>query len=269
TADPDVAATAAAAGVDRIFVDLEERGKALRQAGRDTVISGHTLEDVSRVRERVPAGSLLVRINPPHAGTAEEVESALAAGADILMLPMFESVGEVVSTAACIGGRVAFVPLVETAAALRAVPDVVAVPGVSELYIGLNDLHFSLGRDFLFEPLAEGLLDAVAAACAQAGVPFGFGGVARVGQGDLPAEWILGEHVRLGSTAVILSRAFTHGADGGHIPGDGSALRRELDRLREVEAELRRRTPQEVSGNRRRLVRRVNELARAARPSPG
>ena len=39
-------------------------------------------------------------------------------------------------------------------------------------------------------------------------MPFGFGGIARIGEGDLPSDNILGEHVRLGSTSVILSRTF-------------------------------------------------------------
>lgn len=39
-------------------------------------------------------------------------------------------------------------------------------------------------------------------------IPFGFGGIARIGEGDLPSDYILGEHVRLGSTSVILSRTF-------------------------------------------------------------
>ena len=36
----------------------------------------------------------------------------------------------------------------------------------------------------------------------------GFGGIARLGFGMLPAEHVIAEHYRLGSTAVILSRSF-------------------------------------------------------------
>ena len=39
-------------------------------------------------------------------------------------------------------------------------------------------------------------------------MPFGFGGIARIGDGMLPAEKILAEHIRLGSSSVILSRTF-------------------------------------------------------------
>ena len=40
------------------------------------------------------------------------------------------------------------------------------------------------------------------------GIPYGFGGVARLGMGLLPAEKVIMEHYRLGSTRAILSRAF-------------------------------------------------------------
>ena len=39
-------------------------------------------------------------------------------------------------------------------------------------------------------------------------MPFGIGGIARVGEGMLPAELLLAEHVRLGSTGAIISRTF-------------------------------------------------------------
>ncbi len=42
----------------------------------------------------------------------------------------------------------------------------------------------------------------------KAGIPYGFGGIAAIGKGELPAERIITEHYRLGSTRVILSRSF-------------------------------------------------------------
>ena len=48
TKDPAVARIAQAAGVDRIFVDMEYIGKAQRQGGMDTVQNHHTVEDVAR-----------------------------------------------------------------------------------------------------------------------------------------------------------------------------------------------------------------------------
>ena len=69
-------------------------------------------------------------------------------------------------------------------------------------------LHISMGLSFMFELLSDGLVEYVANKCKAKGVPFGFGGIARIGDGMLPAERILAEHVRLGSSSVILSRTF-------------------------------------------------------------
>ncbi|MBY0408131.1 MAG: hypothetical protein K2Q01_10600, partial [Rickettsiales bacterium] len=64
------------------------------------------------------------------------------------------------------------------------------------------------GLDFLFEPLGVGLLDWMANHIKAHGKPFGFGGIATMHSGELPAERILAEHVRLGSSCVILSSRF-------------------------------------------------------------
>ena len=60
----------------------------------------------------------------------------------------------------------------------------------------------------MFELVADGTVENICARFAQTGKPYGFGGIARVGGGALPAEKIIGEHVRLGSSRVILSRSF-------------------------------------------------------------
>ena len=42
----------------------------------------------------------------------------------------------------------------------------------------------------------------------ESGIPYGFGGISHLGDGLLPAEMIVTEHYRLGSTRAILSRGF-------------------------------------------------------------
>ena len=49
TNQPDVAQIAEAAGVDRIFVDMEYIGQFERQGGMDTVQSHHTIDDIAAV----------------------------------------------------------------------------------------------------------------------------------------------------------------------------------------------------------------------------
>lgn len=199
------------AGVDRIFYDLEYIGKAERQRGRDTVKYHNDIELIPELRKVINKSSLLVRTNPIHAYTVVEVEKAIQYGADYLMLPMTMDRADVEHYVNLVAGRAKVIIMVETAAALARIDDILDVQGVDEIFIGLNDLHISLGLNFLFEPLAGGLVDYIADKCRTKGVPFGFGGIARIGDGILPADMILGEHVRLGSSSVILSRTFKGG----------------------------------------------------------
>ena len=204
----ELAKFAQAHGADRIFVDLEINGKMQRQGHLSTVISRHELADVERLRPHVKPGALLVRINPLDHASELEIDQVIDAGADLIMLPMFSTPAEVAEFVRLVRARARTMLLVETVGAMETLADCIAVKGVDEVHIGLNDLHLELGRDFMFELLAEGLVDAMAEVLNAAAMPFGIGGVARVGEGLLPAELILAEHARLGSTAAILSRTF-------------------------------------------------------------
>lgn len=209
TNQPAYAATAAAVGVNRIFVDLEYIGKEQRQGGMDTVKSHHTVDDVKAVREVVKApAQLLVRVNPLYEGSAEEIDAVIGAGADIVMLPMWTSAAEVRELVRLVGGRARVMPLLETAQAADALDEVLELDGVDEIYIGLNDLHLSKKQPFIFCPLADGTVDGLCEKMRAAGMQYGFGGIAAMEGGLLPGALVLGEHVRLGSGAVILSRSF-------------------------------------------------------------
>jgi ribosomal-protein-alanine acetyltransferase len=118
TSDPRTARTADAAGVDRIGVDLDRLGKAERQVGLGSWISPHTVDDLRRLRPVVARGRLLARVNPVHDGTATEVEAVLAAGATVLMLPMFRSARDVGRFVELVAGRARVVGLLETREAL-------------------------------------------------------------------------------------------------------------------------------------------------------
>lgn len=209
TNQPAYAAAAVAAGVDRMFVDLEYIGKEQRQGGMDTVKSYHTVDDVRAVREVIKApAELLVRVNPLYEGSAEEIDAVIGAGADIVMLPMWTSAAEVREFIRLVGGRARVMPLLETAQAADAIDGVLTLDGVDEIYIGLNDLHLSKKQSFIFCPLADGTVDGLCKTMQAAGMPYGFGGIAAMEDGLLPGALVLGEHVRLGSGAVILSRSF-------------------------------------------------------------
>ena len=207
-ADPKSAAEAQEAGVDRIFYDLEYIGKAERQRGRDTVKSLNSIDDIPSVRSVLTTSQLLVRTNPIHAYSQSEVDKAIQYGADILMLPMVMDHHDVEQYVKMVNGRARICIMIETAASMARIDKILSVPGVDEIFVGLNDLHISMNITFMFELLSGGIVEYIADRCNRAKMPFGFGGIARIGDGLLPSDYILGEHVRLGSQSVILSRSF-------------------------------------------------------------
>ena len=208
TNDPAVARIAEKAGVNEIFVDLEKRGKEERQRGMNTVKSDHTVADAAAIRESLTKARLLVRVNPLWEGSAGEIRDAIDAGADVIMLPYFKTVGEAERFLDLCGGSVGTRLLVETTEAVENLDAILSLPGIDGIHIGLNDLHLGLGRKFMFELLCDGTVERICDIARSRRVSFGIGGVASLGQGTLPAENILAEHYRLGSSRVILSRSF-------------------------------------------------------------
>lgn len=248
----------------RVFVDLERNGKAARQQGHNTFISTHHVDDVGRIRAVLKQSKLMVRVNPYQtsnpAVSKAEVDAVLAQGVDMIMLPMFTHALELQAFAAIVAGRAPIVPLLETAGALHTLDDWIDTPGIHEVFVGLNDLHLSLGCSFMFEPLMMGHVDRVAAATKARGLRFGFGGIARMDEGVLPGHEVLAEHVRLGSRAVILSRTFnradTHAGD--------QSFEQAVAALRKAERELGLRCLELVEKDRLRTAGLIGELAELA-----
>ncbi len=236
--DPKSAIDAQNAGIDRVFYDLEYIGKAERQHGRNTVKSNNSIDNIPAIRKVVTTSELLVRTNPIHAYSQAEVDKAVEYGADILMLPMVMDHHDVEQYVAMVGGRAKVCIMIETAAAMARLDKILAVKGVDEIFVGLNDLHITMGLTFMFELLSGGLVEYIAEKCNKAGIPFGFGGIARIGEGDLPSDYILGEHVRLGSQSVILSRTFK-GLVGVDANAHAINLKEEVDKVREKMVQIR------------------------------
>ncbi len=209
-----IADIAQRAGVDRIWIDMEYIGKEERQAGMNTVKSHHTIEDILRLRPIVKTSQLMVRVNPLHEATKdycssqEEIENTIRAGAEVIMLPMFKTSADAEQFVSMVDGRAKVQLLVETAEAAANIEEICKVQGVDEIHIGLNDLHLAYGQKFMFQLLADGTVEKLCKTIKAHGIKYGFGGIARVGYGTLPAEYIMAEHYRLGSTAAILSRGF-------------------------------------------------------------
>lgn len=269
TNNPQVASIAQKAGVDRIWVDLEYIGKENRQKGMNTVKSQHAIEDIRILRPIIDKSQLMVRVNPWHKATAEycsskeEIDSVISAGADVIMLPYFKTRDEVESFIRCVDGRATTMILVETKEAAENIDDILEVPGIDEVHIGLNDLHLSYGMKFMFELLADGTVEKLCKTSANKGLKYGFGGIARVGYGMLPAEYIMGEHYRLGSTCAILSRGFCDA----NIVSDPSTIENifieGIANIRKKENELVNYTAKQFANNRKIVQEKVRAIAKS------
>lgn len=211
---PEIARIAEKAGVDRIFVDLEYIGKAARQGGMDTVQSHHTLEDVKQISKVISTAEMLVRVNPIHDKTStyssseEEINTAIQNGADIIMLPFFKTKREVERFISAVDKRAKVMLLVETPEAVENIDDILETNGIDYIHIGLNDLSLGYKKKFMFELLSDGTVEKLCKKCKDRNIEYGFGGIAALGKGQIPAEMIIKEHYRLGSTSAILSRSF-------------------------------------------------------------
>jgi len=183
-ASPAAAALLAGSGVDWLCLDAQH-GEHDDASVRDVC---------TRRDARVP-----VVVRPP-ANDAAWIGRALDAGAAGVVVPMVDDADQArAAVAACryppLGGRswgplagayggsapgareanaaVRVSVMVETAAALAAVDEIAAVPGVDEVFVGPFDLSLSLGRDvdeLVADPAGDAPLRRVVAACERAGV---------------------------------------------------------------------------------------------------
>lgn len=228
---PEIAQIAEENGVDWIFVDMEFIGKDNRQGGLDTVQNHHTIQDVRNIKGAVKIAKVLVRVNPIHKAmigtdgtiaymdSLSEIEQAVEAGADIIMLPFFHTVEEVRTFVALVkrannrcerfgNERAKACLLLETPEAAILLDEILNIPGIDMIHIGLNDLHLAMGMKFMFQLLADGIVEQLARKIKAKGIPFGFGGIASLHGGALPGSYVLKEHYRLGSSMVIVGRSF-------------------------------------------------------------
>ena len=263
TNDPAVAKIAADAGVDRIFIDMEVLGKAERQGGMDTVQSHHVPEDIAKVRAAIGnKAGIMARVNPLNPNSQAEINVSIENGADVIMLPMWRTADDMRQLVSMVGGRAKIMPLLETDTAVNNLQDAVKADGIDQMHIGLNDLHLCYHQKFMFQLLADGTVDRLCTQLRGANIPYGFGGVGRPGSGTLPAEYIIGEHYRLGSQYVILSRSF---CNTGKIT-DMDEIRRIFTEgvadIRRVERNCAAWTQEQFEENHRRVCACVDKIVR-------
>lgn len=267
TNKPAVAKIAEQAGVDWIFLDMEFIGKDARQGGMDTVQNHHTVKDVENIKRTINSAKVLVRVNPIHEtlsdypSSKDEIDMTIAAGADIVMLPFFKTSEEVKKFIGFVNGRAKTLLLLETIEAAELIDEILEIPGIDMILLGLNDMHLEMGLKFMFELLANGIVEKLGRKIKAKGIPFGFGGIATLDGGELPGSMVLKEHVRLGSSMVIVSRSFCNT----DILTDLNEVKRIFDKgivgLRALETEASNADEFYFEENRKSVVATVNKIA--------
>lgn len=266
TNNPSVAKIVEEVGVDWIFVDMEYIGKDSRQGGMDSVQNHHTVDDVKNIRKTIGKSKLLVRVNPIHEvlpnypSSKEEIERVIEAGADILMLPYFKTLKEVKQFIQFVGGRAKTLLLLETTEAAELIDEILEVPGIDMIHLGLNDLHIEKGQKFLFELLTDGTVDMLAGKIKAKGIPFGFGGIAQLNSGLLSGAAVLKEHYRLGSTMVIVSRSFCDTNVVKDMKKVREIFQKGIKEIRDLENELQTKPYTYFENNHREVVRAVKQI---------
>lgn len=238
TNDLEIAKIIDRLGVDRVWIDLEVLGKEERQKNYDSVKSKHSIRDIEVIRPVLKNAKMQVRINPINENSEKEIEEVLKAGCDYIMLPMYKSVEEVLKFVSYVKGRTKTILLLETREAADILDDVLNIEGIDEMHIGLNDLHLSMGKKFMFELLADGTIDFLCSKIQKKGIPYGFGGIASLGKGVLPAEYVIAEHYRLKSERAILSRSFCNIDNYNNYAEFEEKFKKELENVKEYENSL-------------------------------
>ena len=266
TNNPQIARIAEKYSVDRIWVDLEQIGKKERQGGMNTVQSTHTIEDVQVIRNSIEGkAKLQVRVNPIYDGSKAEIDKVLKYGADIIMLPFFSTTKEVVQFVDMVAGRARTCLLLETVGAEKNLDGILEIPGIDEIHIGLNDLHLQYHMNFMFELLSNGKVEEICNKIKGKGIPYGFGGIAKLDEGMLPARHIIAEHYRLGSTMAILSRSFYDSWIADDMEEVERTFKYGLGEIREYEKRLEKESDAFFEHNRKVVQEEVESILKVIR----
>lgn len=237
--NPSFIPQAVASGVESIIVDWEHIGKEQRQASYNTQINHDTLNDLRRVRACTKA-NIICRINSYGATTAEEVEQAIKAGTDEILLPMVRALEEVEIVLDRVDGRCGLGILIETVRAVRLSCELAFLP-LSRVYVGLNDLAIERNTPNIFTALVDGTIEHIRKFFC---VPFGFGGLTLPDRGHpIPCRLLIGEMARLGCHFSFLRRSF-------HRDMQGRDSSVEIPRLREAFKSAHLRFPKDAARDR-------------------
>ena len=119
-------------------------------------------------------------------------------------------------------------------------------------------------RFFSGSPVSQGCRK-----CQAAGLPVGFGGIAKLGDGLLPAEKVIMEHYRLGSTRAILSRTFCDNAKIESVEEIDRVFRENMAALRKYEDAVAVMTKEDFARNQADVCKAVDEIVSRIRKARG
>ena len=264
TNDPELAKYACDCGIDNIMIDLETIGKDQRQKNLDTVKSSHEPHDIKHIKKHIKnsKSKIITRINPLHKNSKIEINTSIKYGTDYIMLPMFNNKNEVKEIIDLIDNRVKLILLFETPKSIINIDSILELKKIDEAFIGLNDLSIAFNLNFMFELLPSSLIELMTKKFKKRKIPFGIGGISRIGSGKLDSKLILSEHVRLGSTKVIISRSFTNKAKNLMELNRMMDLQNEISLLTSEYNSLKKLNYSVVSENKKQVLSTLEEIVK-------
>ncbi len=192
-------------GASAIIIDLENKGKDIRQSGFDTEINSHSIADIEKLKQ-LAGIRVICRINGFNTDTHNEIERVIAAGADEILLPMVTMQADVERCLSLISGRCLLGIMLETREVLAFSSRLEAYP-LARVYVGLNDLRISRGSPSIFDAISNGTIDTLRQQFPN--IPFGFAGLTIPGHGHpVPVHLLTAELARLDCDFTFLRRSF-------------------------------------------------------------
>ena len=213
----------------------------------------HTVDDVAAIKNVVNQAKVLVRVNPVHdalpnySSSKDEIDAVINAGADIIMLPFFKTIREVEEFIGYVDNRAKTCLLVETPEAAGILEQIIKVPGIDMIHIGL----------------ADGSVDKWAKIIKDEGIPFGFGGLASLDGGIIPGRMILKEHYRLGSQMVIVSRSFCNADKISDLEEIRNVFVKGINEIRALEQECQHQSAEYFEKNHAATVNAIEQFLKA------
>ncbi|PSF35392.1 hypothetical protein C7H19_16550 [Aphanothece hegewaldii CCALA 016] len=201
TGNTNVIKLATEAGVDGIIVEWE----AIElENNADLLLTSEKIEALKQVRCSTDAW-IICRLNPSHTETKQEIETALALGADEIWLPKVRTIVEVEKVLEIVNQRCHLGIVIETLSAIQLV-DSLSKLSLNRVHIGLNDLAESLKNPHSFLALCDGTVEKILQPFS---IPYGFGGLTLPDLGfPISCRLLMGELIRLGCSFSLLRRSF-------------------------------------------------------------